>query len=70
MARRQAPILHQTPPRVRPGTSGKGGNGAQPPALAWLSLGFSLLRLAVPTRLAIGGAAALLLWLCISWAFV
>jgi hypothetical protein len=30
-------------------------------------LGFSLMRLAAPVRLAIGGIAVLLLWLCIAW---
>jgi hypothetical protein len=35
---------------------------------AYVAAGFSLLRLSVPMRLVLAGAAAALLWLCVWWA--
>jgi hypothetical protein len=66
IARSGTPVPPQAPPPHRREAQ-TGGNGAHPPASAHLSLGFSLLRLAVPARLAIGGVAVLLLWLWIVW---
>jgi hypothetical protein len=45
-----------------------GGNGAPPSTSAEPKLNFSLLRLAVPERLALAIAATGLLWLAIAWA--
>jgi len=69
IARSGTPVPLQPPPPTPPhGREARtGGNGAHPPASARLSLGFSLLRLSVPARLAIGGVAAVLLWLSIVW---
>jgi hypothetical protein len=66
IARSATPIPPEAPPPHRR-EARTGGNGAHPPASARLSLGFSLLRLAVPARLTIGGVALLILWLCIAW---
>jgi hypothetical protein len=67
IARREATIPPQAPPpRAMRGDRRTGGNGARPLTSARLTLGFSLLRLAVPARLALAGIAALLLWLCIA----
>jgi len=69
IARSGTPVPLQPPPPTPPHRreARTGGNGAHPPASARLSLGFSLLRLSVPARLAIGGVAAVLLWLSIVW---
>ena len=67
IARSGAPVSPQAPLPPHRRKAPIGGNGAHPPASARLSLSFSLLRLAVPARLAIGGVAVLLLWLCIAW---
>lgn len=59
------------PPSVRPALdarAGGKGNGVRRPASAEPRLNFSLLRLAVPERLVLAGAAAGLLWLAIAWA--
>jgi hypothetical protein len=61
------------PPPARPSrhahvTGKTGGKGVQRPALTEPRLNFSLLRLAVPERLAIAIAAVCLLWLAIAWA--
>jgi hypothetical protein len=67
IARSGTPVPPQSQPLPYRREAPTGGNGAHPPASAGLSLGFSLLRLTVSTRLAIGGFAVFLVWLCIAW---